>query len=126
MGIGDWEIRNPAADDNDAGKYRGVGATVDGPGGDTESGFVGFGKDWDCMAVVEGIDPREEGQDTIDGHPFFQQQMLARYGRIVPCPKCGGKLRTRQAGDKHHCPIYCEACKKGMYEWDLDQEGKEG
>jgi hypothetical protein len=80
---------------------------------------------WDCMAVVEGIVPLAEGQDTMDGHPFFRQQMLARYGRVVPCPKCGGELRTRQAGDTHHCPIYCEACKKGMYEWDLDQEGKE-
>lgn len=81
---------------------------------------------WDCLAVVDGLMPTGDftGEpDTKDGHPFFDERLVLDYGRVVPCPHCGGKLRSRH-GDvdvPYKGPIVCTQCKKGLYEWDLEK-----
>jgi hypothetical protein len=79
---------------------------------------------WDCQAVVDGIMPTGDftGESiTRDGHPFFDASMLADYGKILPCPACGGKLASLVAGGKRIAPIMCEECKKGFYSWELEE-----
>jgi hypothetical protein len=75
---------------------------------------------WGCLAVTEGI--TDDGLETHDGHPFFNEWMINRFGKVMPCPSCG---ENKLESDGDQAPIRCSGCGKEWFEWNLEPKEKE-
>lgn len=65
--------------------------------------------DDEARGIIEGVRPRMLASGN-GGPRFAREQIYRRPGR--PCPRCGGRIRSRGQGDENRTTYWCPGCQR--------------
>jgi endonuclease VIII len=64
--------------------------------------------DADAVALVEAVRPRMR-QSALEGPRVIEPRVYGRTG--MPCPRCGGRIRSGGQGDANRTTYWCPGCQ---------------